>query len=138
MSPDRKMAQQSLKEERDAVRAYNKRIRRAKDPRLVRALKHAQREERQHAASFKRLAPSLGIPCSRSPRIVRGIGGALLGGLAGGVLGVLIGGVVGARKLQSAGGNTWDPVSYAFMTAIGVAGLGVVAGTVGGALPPEC
>lgn len=132
------MAQQSLREERDAVRTYSKRIRRAKDPRLVKALRHAQREERQHAASFKRLAPSLGMECSRSPRIARGIGGALLGGLAGGVLGVLVGAAVGARKLQSAGGNAWDPVSYGFMTAIGVASLGVVAGAVGGALPPEC
>jgi len=61
-----------------------------------------------------------------------------MGGLAGGVLGVLIGAAVGARKLQSAEGNAWDPVSHGFMTAIGVTALGIVAGSITAAVPPEC
>jgi len=137
VSPDRRMALLSLKEERDAIRAYTARIQRAKDPRLIEAMRHARKEEHEHATSFKRLAPSLGMQCSRSPRWARGLGGALLGGLAGGVVGVLVGAAVGARKLESTG-KTWDPVSYGFMTFFGVTALGVVAGAVGAAVPPEC
>jgi hypothetical protein len=52
---DRRIAKQSLKEERTAISAYGRRLKRAKAPRLKKALRHAQREERQHAAAFARL-----------------------------------------------------------------------------------
>jgi anti-sigma factor RsiW len=131
------MAQQSLREERRAVRAYSKRIRRAKDPRLVRALRHARKEEREHAASFRRLVPQLGMECSSSPRWTRGVGGAFLGGAAGAVLGVLVGAVVGVRKLSD-GSSEVAPIKSSITTALAVAVVGTIAGTVASVIPPEC
>lgn len=53
---DRRMAAQSLREERQAIRAYGQRIKKAKSPKLKQALRHARKEEREHAASFRPLA----------------------------------------------------------------------------------
>ena len=50
---DRKMARQSLREEREAIHAYGRRIPRAHSAPLKRALQHARREEREHAAAFQ-------------------------------------------------------------------------------------
>ncbi len=78
----------------------------------------------------------LGMECSRSPRIARGLGGALLGGVAGGVLGLLVGGAVAARRLAS--GAPGEPVSTGLAVAVAVAVAGVGLGAVAGAVPPEC
>lgn len=137
VSRDRRMAQQSLKEERAAVRVYSKRIRHAKDARLKRALIHARKEEREHAASFKRIAPSLGMECNRSSRLARGTAGALMGGFAGGVLGLLVGSLVLVRKIGD-GSPEAAPINGMITTTIGVTALGVVAGSVAFAWAPEC
>ena len=56
MNPlDTAMAQKSLQEEMDAIGAYGRRLTQAQDPRLVKAIQHARREEKQHAASFQAL-----------------------------------------------------------------------------------
>jgi hypothetical protein len=52
---DIKMAKQSLKEERGAITAYGRRLKKAGSTALKKALHHARAEERQHAAAFKRL-----------------------------------------------------------------------------------
>lgn len=56
---DRGMARQSLKEEREAISVYTKRLAKAESPKLKKALVHARKEEREHAAAFKSLA---GLP----------------------------------------------------------------------------
>ncbi len=53
---DHEMARKSLHEERQAIDVYGKRIKKAVSPKLKKALKHARKEEREHAAMFKPLA----------------------------------------------------------------------------------
>lgn len=53
---DSEIAAKSLQEEGEAVRTYTERIKRAQSPELRRALAHARKEERQHAAMFRSLA----------------------------------------------------------------------------------
>jgi rubrerythrin len=60
-SSDKAMATKSLREEREAVRVYSRRLQRAKSPALKKALRHARKEEREHAASFKRVRKNLGL-----------------------------------------------------------------------------
>lgn len=45
-----RLARKSLDEEHQAIRDYATRIRRTRDAKLRRILKHAMREEREHAA----------------------------------------------------------------------------------------
>jgi hypothetical protein len=52
---DRKMARASLREEREAIDVYGKRLPKAKSKALKKALRHARKEEREHAAMFKQL-----------------------------------------------------------------------------------
>jgi lysophospholipase L1-like esterase len=53
---DRKIARQSLKEERKAIHDYGERLVSVESPALKKTIRHARKEERQHAAAFKRLA----------------------------------------------------------------------------------
>lgn len=77
----------------------------------------------------------LGMACSRTSRVTRGIGGGITGGVVGGVLGLLVGGAVTASKLASGRG---EPISAGLGTALSVAFVGAVAGAFVFALPPEC
>jgi hypothetical protein len=79
---DLEMAHKSLKEEREAIEAYTRRIQKAEDARLKESLKHALKEEREHAAMFDADARRLGM---------RGLGdsGSFGSSIVG--LGVLIG-----------------------------------------------
>jgi rubrerythrin len=52
---DREMARRSYKEERQAVSTYTKRLAKTESAKLKKALVHARKEEREHAAAFKRL-----------------------------------------------------------------------------------
>jgi lysophospholipase L1-like esterase len=52
---DRKIARQSLKEERKAIHDYGERFVSAESPALKKAIRHARKEERQHAASFEQV-----------------------------------------------------------------------------------
>jgi len=56
---DRRIAAASLREERAAIRAYGSRLKRAKSKKLQAAIRHARKEERQHAAMFRPLAGRL-------------------------------------------------------------------------------
>lgn len=58
MSADSKIAAKSLGEEKKAVKDYSNRLKRAKDPKLRKALKHAIPEERTHAKLFMEAARS--------------------------------------------------------------------------------
>lgn len=49
---DRRIAAQSMAEEHEAIAAYGSRLRRARDPKLRAELRHARKEERQHARGF--------------------------------------------------------------------------------------
>ena len=52
---DKRMARQSLKEERQAIHVYGARLKSAESGKLKKALRHARKEEREHAAAFKKL-----------------------------------------------------------------------------------
>lgn len=60
---DRAIARKSYREEETAIRAYGKRYKAARDPRLKKAIAHARREEITHAASFR---PLMGKPIKPS------------------------------------------------------------------------
>lgn len=77
----------------------------------------------------------LGMSCSRSSRVTRGVAGGITGGVVGGVLGLLVGGAVTASKLASGRG---EPISAGLGTALSVAFVGAIAGAFAFALPPEC
>ena len=51
---DRHRARQSLREERKAIRDYERREHQTDDPKLRRTFEHAESEERQHARAFRR------------------------------------------------------------------------------------
>jgi hypothetical protein len=52
---DKRMARQSLKEERQAIDVYGKRIQKSGSKKLTKALRHARKEEREHAVAFAKL-----------------------------------------------------------------------------------
>jgi hypothetical protein len=52
---DKKMTKASLREEREAIRVYGQRLKKTRNPALKKALRHARKEEREHAASFARV-----------------------------------------------------------------------------------
>ena len=58
---DLEMAKKSLREEREAIEAYTRRLHAAEDQRLKESLRHARKEEREHAAMFDADVQRLGM-----------------------------------------------------------------------------
>lgn len=56
MKSNKKLAQEGIKAEREAIAQYNRMLKQTKDPKAKRIIRHINKDEREHVKEFRELA----------------------------------------------------------------------------------